>query len=301
VDASSAQKMRPDEASVTQVRRAAPAKLNLYLHVLGRRDDGYHLLDSLVAFADVADVVTARPAETLSLEITGPFASALSGALSENLVWRAATTLAGRAGIEPKAALSLEKNLPVASGIGGGSSDAAAALKALGELWRLDLGERKYQGLAQGLGADVPVCLFGETAWLGGIGERVAPAPPLPRCAVVLANPGFSLATPAVFKARSGAFSEPARFDEPPADAAALASLLASRRNDLTTPAVALEPAVSDVLKALEAETGALIARMSGSGATCFALFAGADAARSAARRLRTGHPGWWVAAGTLR
>ncbi|HXQ47406.1 MAG TPA: 4-(cytidine 5'-diphospho)-2-C-methyl-D-erythritol kinase, partial [Caulobacteraceae bacterium] len=129
----------------------------------------------------------------------------------------------------------------------------------------------------------------------------VEPAPPLPRCAVVLVNPGLSLATPAVFKARSGAFSEPARFEEPPADAAALAGLLETRRNDLTAAAVALAPAISDVLKALESEPGALIARMSGSGATCFALFAAADAARSAARRLRPLHPGWWVAAGTLR
>jgi len=282
------------------VRRAAPAKLNLYLHVLGRRDDGYHLLDSLVAFADVADVVTARPAETLSLEVTGPFAAALSGNRSENLVLRAATALAGRAGIEPRAALTLEKNLPVASGIGGGSSDAAAALKALGELWRLDLGERQFQGLAQSLGADVPVCLFGETAWLGGIGERIAPALPLPPCWLVLVNPGVGVATPAVFKARSGDFSEPARFERPPADAAALVRLLVARRNDLAPPAMALVPAISDVLRALEVQPGALIARMSGSGATCFALFAEADAAQSAGRRLGTGHPGWWVATGTL-
>ncbi|HLJ19452.1 MAG TPA: 4-(cytidine 5'-diphospho)-2-C-methyl-D-erythritol kinase, partial [Stellaceae bacterium] len=201
---------------------------------------------------------------------------------------------------EPKAALTLEKNLPVASGIGGGSSDAAAALKALAELWRLDLGERKFQGLAQSLGADVPVCLFGETAWLGGIGERVAPAPPLPRCSVVLVNPGVSLATPAVFKARSGAFSEPARFETTPVDAGALAHLLANRRNDLTPPAVALAPEIASVLSALEGETGALIARMSGSGATCFALFAEPDGAQAAARHLRAAHPAWWVAFGAL-
>lgn len=285
---------------MTAVRRAAPAKLNLYLHVLGRRDDGYHLLDSLVAFADIGDVVTARPAERLSLEITGPFAGTLQGDPSENLVWRAASALAARGGIEPKTALTLEKNLPVASGIGGGSSDAAAALKALGELWRLDLGERKFQGLAQSLGADVPVCLFGETAWIGGIGEHVAPAPPLPPCWVVLVNPGVSLATPAVFKARTGAFSEPARFEAAPAHTASLARLLKERRNDLTTPAVALAPAIADVLRALEAEPGALIARMSGSGATCFALFADATAARASARRLRAAHPTWWAAAGAL-
>src|SRR5215472_15109278 len=239
--------MRPNQESVTLVRRAAPAKLNLYLHVLGRRDDGYHLLDSLVAFADISDVVTARPAETLSLEVNGPFAGALQGDLSRNLVWRAARALAERAGIEANAALTLEKNLPVASGIGGGSSDAAAALKALGELWRLDLGERKFQGLAERLGADVPVCLFGETAWLGGIGEQVAPTPTLPPCAVVLVNPGIGLATPAVFKARTGAFSAPARFEAPPADAAALAHLLSMRRNDLAAAAISLAPEISAV------------------------------------------------------
>jgi 4-diphosphocytidyl-2-C-methyl-D-erythritol kinase len=285
---------------VTLVRHAAPAKLNLYLHVLGRREDGYHRLDSLVAFADIADTVTARTAPALSLEITGPFAGALQGDPRENLVWRAAVALAERAGIEPKAAITVEKNLPVASGIGGGSSDAAAALKALGELWRLDLGERKFQGLAQSLGADVPVCLFGDTAWLGGIGEAVAPAPTLPPCGVALVNPGLSLATSAVFKARVGAFSVPARFETPPADAAALARLLEARRNDLAAPAVALVPEIARVLRALEAEPGALIARMSGSGATCFALFAGEDAAHASAQRLSAAHPGWWVAAGKL-
>ena len=281
------------------VRRAAPAKLNLYLHVLGR-GDGYHLLDSLVAFADIADVVTARPASALSLEVAGPFAGGLQGDARENLVWRAAAALAARAGIEPSAALALEKNLPVASGIGGGSSDAAAALKALGELWRLDLGEQQFQGLAQSLGADVPVCLFGEPAWIGGIGEIVAPAPRLPPCWVVLANPGVSLATPEVFRARTGAFSEPARFETAPVDAAALARLLETRRNDLAAPALALAPEISDVLRALEAEPDALLARMSGSGATCFALFAGESAAEPAARRLRAAHSGWWVAAGKL-
>ena len=283
-----------------RVRRAAPAKLNLYLHVLGRRADGYHLLDSLVAFADVADVLTAREAPGLSLEITGPFAGPLRDDPAENLVARAARALAERAGIEPMAALSLEKNLPVASGIGGGSSDAAAALKALGELWRLDLGERPFQGLAPSLGADVPVCLFGEPAWIGGVGEAVAPAPALPPCWVVLANPGLSLATSAVFKARTGAFSAPARFETAPADAAALARFLEARRNDLMPAALTLAPDISQVLRALQAETGALIARMSGSGATCFALFAQQAAAQAAAQRLGAAHPRWWVAAGKL-
>lgn len=284
---------------MTVVRRAAPAKLNLYLHVTGRRDDGYHLLDSLVAFADVADVVTAADAEDLTLCISGPFAAALAEEGETNLVWRAASALAERAGILARVALTLEKNLPVASGIGGGSSDAAATLHALAELWHLDLREQRFAGLPESLGADVPVCLLGRTAWLAGIGERVSPAPALPDCAVVLANPGIAVATPAVFKARTGAFSSPARFDAP-RDVAGLVAALAERRNDLTDAAISLAPDVAEVIRALASEPGALLARMSGSGATCFALFAGLAAARAAAARLAAARPRWWVAAGRL-
>ena len=285
---------------VRAVRRPAPAKLNLYLHVVGRRLDGYHLLESLVAFADVADAVTASEAGGLELRVEGRFAPALAGAGEDNLVHRAAVSLAARAGIAPRAALLLEKNLPVASGIGGGSSDAAAALHALAELWHLDLGEPRFAGLAESLGADVPVCLLGCTAWLGGIGEQVSTAPPLPECAVLLANPGIAVATPAVFKARTGAFSQPARFEHPFRDVRDLVSALAQRRNDLTSAAISLVPEISEVLRALSAAPGALLARMSGSGATCFALFAGLAEARDAAERLAAERPGWWVAAGRL-
>ncbi|MGE5203391.1 MAG: 4-(cytidine 5'-diphospho)-2-C-methyl-D-erythritol kinase [Acidobacteriota bacterium] len=284
---------------MTVVRRAAPAKLNLYLHVTGRRDDGYHLLDSLVAFADIADVVTAADAEDLTLRVSGPFAAALAAENETNLVWRAATALSERAGIPARASLALEKTLPVASGIGGGSSDAAAALQALAELWHLDLRERRFAGLAESLGADVPVCLVGCAAWLGGIGERVSPVPALPDCAVVLANPGIAVATPAVFKARVGAFSPPARFDAP-RDVAGLVAALAQRRNDLTDAAISLAPDIAEVLRALASEPGALLTRMSGSGATCFALFAEPAGARAAATRLAAARPRWWIAAGRL-
>ena len=286
--------------SVRAARRAAPAKLNLYLHVIGRRADGYHLLDSLVAFADIADVVTASGAPRLELRVEGPFAPALAGAGEDNLVRRAAAALAERAGIPLRAALVLEKNLPVASGIGGGSSDAAATLHALAELWSLDLREPRFAGLAESLGADVPVCLLGRTAWLGGIGEQVSPAPSLPDCSVLLANPGIAVPTPAVFKARTGAFSEPARFELPLGDVRDLAAWLAARRNDLTDAAISLAPEIAEVLRALSALPGALLARMSGSGATCFALFAEPSAARAAAARLAAERTGWWVAAGPL-
>jgi 4-diphosphocytidyl-2-C-methyl-D-erythritol kinase len=282
------------------LRQTAPAKLNLYLHVVGRRPDGYHLLDSLVAFADISDQVTVAPADALSLAIEGPFAAALAGPREENLVWRAALALAGHLGRAPGAAITLTKNLPVASGIGGGSSDAAAALRALAALWEARLEPGALDGIGAALGADVPVCLAARTAWLGGIGERVEPAPALPPLALVLANPGVALPTAPVFKRRTGPFSAPARFAETPRSVVRLVELLATRRNDLTPPAVALVPAIADVLDALATANGALIARMSGSGATCFALFADRDHAAAAADRLRAAHPRWWVAAGGL-
>lgn len=312
------------------VSRAAPAKVNLYLHVTGRCEDGYHELDSLVVFADVGDTVSAVAADELTLSVGGPFADALKdGDPADNLVLRAARELASHAGVRAGARLHLEKNLPVASGIGGGSADAAATLKVLVELWGLELhddhirhaasqltGDRDtaraletlfklwrddldsdmLHDIALKLGADVPVCLEGRAVFMGGIGEKLSLAPPLPHAWLVLANPGVALSTPAVFEARSGDFSPPARFTDAPGDAHRLAHILKRRDNDLAAPAIALAPVIQDVLDALDAQDGALLARMSGSGATCFALFATADAARIAAKRLQASHPGWWVA-----
>ena len=282
------------------IRESAPAKLNLYLHVVGRRPDGYHLLDSLVAFADVADEIVAVPADALSLEITGPFAAALEAGKAQNLVWRAATLLARHLGRAPDAAITLAKNLPVASGIGGGSSDAAATLRALAALWDARLGAAELATLGAALGADVPVCLAARTSWLSGIGEHVEAGPALPPVAVVLTNPGVALPTASVFRRRTGAFSQAARFAGTPRSAIELVALLARTRNDLTAAAIALVPAIGEALDALAAANGALIARMSGSGATCFALFASDEQASAAAEILRARHAGWWVAAGRL-
>lgn len=278
----------------------APAKLNLYLHVVGRRADGYHLLDSLVAFAAVGDEIHAAPAPSLSLRVTGPRAAGLAGPVEENLVWRAAELLAASAGRTPAASLELVKRLPVASGIGGGSSDAAAALRALDALWRLDLDRASLDALGLRLGADLPVCLLARAAWLAGIGEQVEPAPSLPPVAALLVNPGIGLPTPSVFAARQGPFSEPARFAAMPADAAGLAALLARRRNDLTDAAIALLPEIGGMLERLERLEGALLARMSGSGATCFALFDRLAAAEEAAAQLHADEPRWWAAAAML-
>ncbi len=286
---------------MTLVREAAPAKVNLYLRVTGRRAaDGYHLLDSLAVFGPAADALAAAPAPAgLALAVTGPEAAALA-AEPDNLVLRAARALAAAAGLaDPAAALTLEKRLPVASGIGGGSADAAAALRALDRLWGTGLGTRRLEAVAAGLGADVPVCVAGSPARMQGVGEILAPAPPLPRFALLLANPRLALPTPAVFRARAAAgagFSAPTAL---PAggwpDAAALAADLRGLGNDLEAAAIGLCPPIAGVLAALAAQPGCLVARMSGSGATCFGLFATAVEADAAAAALPAG---WWRHAG---
>lgn len=277
----------------------APAKINLYLHVVGRREDGYHLLDSLVAFADIGDSVSAAPAAALSLTLGGPEAAGLVGVGDDNLVLRAARALAAHAGLRAGAALHLEKHLPTAAGIGGGSADAAAALRALEALWGRPVSEDILASLALRLGADVPACLAGRPVWIGGIGERIEPAPPLAPLGIVLANPRRPLPTPEVFGARRGPFGAAARFDPLP-DPAGFAAQLASRRNDLTEAALRLAPEIETVLDRLARLPGALLARMSGSGATCFALFADHDSAHAAGALLAHTDPTWWSAAGAL-
>ena len=273
----------------------APAKINLYLHIIGRRRDGFHTLDSLIAFAAPFDRVSVAEASALSLEVSGPFASALQNVSEPNLVETAACRLAALAGIDPHAQIALDKQLPVAAGIGGGSSDAAAALRALATLWNLAPDPAELSAMAISLGADVPMCLHGETCFAGGIGEVIEPAPVLPKCALVLVNPGVSLATPDVFRARSGDFSAPARFDNAARDAQDLAELLGARRNDLEAPAMALAPVVGDVLQALEGLPGCRLARMSGSGATCFALFDDESQAAQGVDKLCAERSGWWI------
>lgn len=265
--------------------------------MLGRRDDGYHLLDSLIAFAGVGDIVRARPAGDLSLAIEGPFADALA-AEDDNLVLRAARALAVAGGGGPTrtgAAITLVKNLPVASGIGGGSSDAAAALRILDALWGLHTPAPELAAIAAGLGADVPVCLLGRTAFVGGIGEDVTAGPKLPPVGLVLANPGVAISTAAVFRDLAGHSSKAARREAAPADAVELARQLANSRNDLSREACRHAPVVTDVLEALEGIPDCLLARLSGSGATCFGLFADVAVAKAAADRIGRANPGWWV------
>jgi 4-diphosphocytidyl-2-C-methyl-D-erythritol kinase len=278
----------------TRVAEHAPAKINLYLHVTARRADGYHLLDSLIVFADAGDTIEVEDAGELSLSCDGPFAAAL-GPPPTNLAFRAARLLAARAGIDARARIRLTKRLPVASGIGGGSADAAAVLRALCRLWGERTAGVDLHDIAAALGADIPVCLHGRPAFIGGIGELIEPAPRLPQAALLLVNPGVALATEKVFKSFTGPHSPAARFAAPPRDAADLAELLATRHNDLTDASIAQVPVIGAVLSALERAPGARLARMSGSGATCFALFDDPETAQAAARELSAAHPGWWV------
>ena len=251
---------------------AAPAKVNLSLLVTGRRADGYHLLDSLVVFGPARDRLRGRPATSLSLCVEGPFATGLA-AEADNLVLRAGRALAAWAGQGLGAELVLQKNLPVASGIGGGSADAAAALRLLCRMWDLHPGAAALSSLALALGADVPVCLDSAPARMQGVGEVLSPLPPLPPCGLLLVNPGVSVATADVFRTRAAGFSTAADLPSRWQDAAALATTLAALGNDLEAPALTVAPVIGTVLDALRSLPSCLLARMSGSGATCFALF----------------------------
>lgn len=268
----------------------APAKVNLTLHVTGRRKDGYHLLDSLVMFADVGDRVTVMPAKQNLLEVTGPRAAGVPTDRS-NLVARAADLF----GIPVHIILS--KHLPSAAGIGGGSSDAAATILALSDI----IGDARLPVGVTDLGADLRVCLMRQAARMRGIGDDVTPCPGLPPLFAVLANPGIEVPTPAVF----GALGDPSKPPMPKRlpqgmKTRAFIDWLATQRNDLEAPAISLAPVIADVLGALAALPKARLARMSGSGATCFGLFETEKAAQDAALLLAKSHPDWWIEATRL-
>lgn len=286
--------MTAQSVAAAGLRIDAPAKINLFLHVHARRADGYHVLHSLIAFVDAGDMLTARPADTLTLSCKGPFAAAL-GTGDDNLVMRAARALAAETPGAPGAAIGLIKNLPVASGIGGGSADAAAALGLLRRLWRAPVDDGRLAAIGLGLGADVPVCLQARTSWVGGIGETVRPGPDLPSCGVLLVNPGVAVSTAEVYRRCCPAGGGETDAELPASDVRALAAALAVRRNDLAAPATEIAPVIAEVLAALGATPGCLLARLSGSGATCFALYAEPSEAEAAASAIAAAHPGWWV------
>ncbi len=286
----------------TPLVEAAPAKINLALHVTGRRPDGYHTLETLVAFAELGDELTVLPAASDSLAVTGPFARTLVGA-PNNLVLRAVAAFRARwpGRLPDGLSLTLAKNLPVAAGLGGGSADAAAALRLCAMLAGDTSDAADLLDLAAGLGADVPMCLFSRPARVGGIGESIAPLAAFPACHVVLVNPLEPVATAEVFRRlhRPDNAGLPP-LGEPLTRPAQLGLWLDGTRNDLEPPAIALVPAIAPLIAELGAASGCMFARMSGSGATVFGLFGSAAQAHQAAHELRDSHPAHWVAAAPL-
>jgi 4-diphosphocytidyl-2-C-methyl-D-erythritol kinase len=279
--------------STPTVERAA-AKINLTLRVVGRREDGYHALESLVVFADLADTLGLAPGGATTLDISGPFAEAC-GTPANNLVLKAVAALGARVPGLKAGRFHLEKNLPVAAGIGGGSADAAAALRLLARLNAIALDDPRLSMAALAVGADVPVCLASRARVMRGIGEQLSEALALTPLPALLVNPGTPLSTQEVFKAFAGSQGSNADLAGVPAETGALIDCLKLHPNDLTRAAIARAPIIADVLSSLEALPGVRLARMSGSGPTCFALFASAGDAASGAKRLSAEHRTWWV------
>ena len=278
----------------------APAKINLFLHITGRRADGYHLLESLFVFTKAGDRITVTPSDALSFSLSGPFAGALAGG-ENNLVVTAAEVLAKAAGREPHVALVLEKNLPVAAGIGGGSADAAATLLALNELWGLHWPLEKLAQIALTLGADVPACLYRKSLYVQGVGEKISEVALRFDAGILLVNPGAELSTPAVFSAfrnAGSAFDTPLGLGVKPWEA--LEALKAYTQNTLEAPAIEACPGVREVLEYLMGLEGVRFVRMSGSGATCFALFDSREAAARAKSKGEKDKPAWWFMADRL-
>ena len=277
----------------------APAKINLTLRVLCRRADGYHDIESLVAFAGVGDALTFTPGDDLALTVGGPTAAA-AGDVADNLVLKAARALAERVTGVRLGRFTLSKRLPVAAGLGGGSADAAAALRLLARANALAPDDPRLSRAARATGADVPVCLDPRPRRMRGIGDVLSDPLDLPRLFAVLVNPGVAVATADVFAALS---APPAGQSAPaaqPLGPAPLLAEIAGGRNDLEAPAIELEPAIADVLAVLRKLPGCRLARMSGSGPTCFGLFDSSRAASAAGRTLRVGYPAWWVRATVL-
>jgi 4-diphosphocytidyl-2-C-methyl-D-erythritol kinase len=278
----------------------APAKVNLTLAVLGRRADGYHLLDSLVVFASAADRLTLAPGRTLALQVRGDTAGH-AGPIESNLVFKAATALAAEIPDLKLGRFALDKRLPVAAGLGGGSSDAGAALRLLARANRIALGDARLQKVARRIGADVPVCVDPRPRRMRGIGEILSAPLAIPKLAAVLVNPGVAVPTKDVFTMLGlkpgGGSKRAGRARELPRHHDGLIEFLAAARNDLEPAAIKLQPVIARVLAALRKEPGCGLARMSGSGATCFGLFASTGAAAAAARSISAAQPRWWVKA----
>lgn len=276
----------------------SPAKINLYLHITGRRPDGYHELDSLVSFANIGDEIRIAPAQKFTFHINGPFSGGLDTA--GNLVVQAAERLSALYDKPLNVEITLTKNLPVASGIGGGSGNAAALIRGLLEYWCMPKKDPRLPELLLELGADVPVCFHGKTVRMSGIGEELSPMPVLETMAMVLVNPGKSCHTAEIFSHYDGVFRPAPTLPDQLQKCDYLIAFLSETHNDLFAPACTIIPEIKNVIESLLTQDGCKMARMSGSGATCFGLFESVKNAQSAAQALHNNHPDWWVEAGLL-
>ncbi len=288
--------------SRSRLVEVAPAKVNLTLRVINRRRDGHHSLESLVAFASIGDRLSFTPGGKLSLSVRGRFAKA-AGPAADNLVLRAALALAGRIPGLTLGGFALTKNIPVAAGLGGGSADAAAALRLLARANGIELSDARIWSVAGRLGADVPVCLESRARVMRGTGDRLARPVALPRLAAVLVNPGLALSTATVFGRFDRRKPTPQRRwpRRVPTAVPAFRRYMGATRNDLEPVAATLVPGIAQVLAALRAQRGCTLARMTGSGATCFGLFASPRVAVLAARKIAAQHRKWWVRPVLLR
>ncbi len=274
----------------------APAKLNLYLHIIGRRDDGYHLLDSQVVFSEFGDVLRVEAGEELTLSIVGEGVEALAADTQDNLVYRAAKRLQVAAGIDQGAHITLEKHIPVGAGLGGGSADAAAALRLLRRFWNIRIGDEQLHAMAQSLGADVPACLRSTPLFMAGIGDELTGMHFPASYAVLLVNPNRSLLTKEVYAAYRHPYD--AHYVRPYYDAddqAGWREMLVRSRNDLELAAISLMPEIEAVLTSIAAQPGCYFSRLCGSGATCFGLFDTDDQVQNACQSIMKTHPDWWV------
>jgi 4-diphosphocytidyl-2-C-methyl-D-erythritol kinase len=287
---------------MTHVRLFAPAKLNLFLHVTGKRPDGYHLLESLVGFCEFGDTLTIEPSELLSLSIQGTLAEELQADAHHKLVMQAATQLRIRTGCILGAKITLDKQIPISAGLGGGSSDAGAVIEGLSRYWKLwDIAALKH-ALAVDLGADVPVCVRPQTAFVGGIGEQVTPVSLECEVYVLLVNPNIALPTAQVFRHFKSEYAKPepmparriTSFD-------ALIDGLAGKRNMLEEAATEIAPAIADMLYALRSTAGCRMAAMAGSGATCFGLYRTQAELEDAAQQMQRTFLSWWIQPTKLR
>ncbi len=275
----------------------APAKLNLYLHITGRRDDGYHLLESIFVFTTFGDEITITPASTLSVTIDGPFCASLASESPEgNLAYRAAALLQKKYAVDQGAHIHITKNIPVGAGLGGGSSDAAAVLKGLNQLWHINCDDQSLAALGFSLGADIPACVIQKPVFVSGIGEIIKPIDLSLASSVLLVNPNHYLSTPAVFqqyKKNNSGFTK--GMEGMPGTTYPLPF-----SNDLESAAIQLLPDIQVILDTLKKQTGCTLARMSGSGATCFALFQDAASMRTAEKNIRKIFPMYWVQCTTV-